>query len=1097
MKFKIISPWLLGYALVQAAPVDTTTLKQISQGFLGQTLQIQSQTLLNSDSNSAPPPITIPPILSARSIAPNVYTVYFVGGGFVTLSMDNIARPILAYSLEGHPPSGEPSEAYDSLITAYSRTIESAKNNSNTDPNIEAMWAELNRFSSTYSPPSLDSSESTPNLGLLFALAQTSPLLSTTWDQGGGWNMYAPTASGGPGGRAYAGCVATSMGQIMNFWKFPSSGVGSRNNINFALTKYAWDSMPNNTYSPAIATLLRHAGAAVDMNYGARGSGAYTYKSAIAYKDYFRYKSTATYLRRIYYSDLVWADTLKKEIDAGRPIQYEGFGTGGHSFVLDAYNSSDYFHFNFGWSGYGNGWYALSNIAPGNMNFTQSQGAVIGIQPGTYTKSPAQTVVGLRANGLAYASGDLSSLSALDPGASYSSRNSALSRFWVADLDGDGHFNDLAGISSTYKLLSIQNYAQNSTWSSLSGNYKSLITYDGNGDGKSDDLAMINTQNILWTQNRGGNLVSTSTKALSVSTGDLNSRGSNQDLIILDPTYLILLSSNQGSTWTRIPIGNLKPRILSTFDMDQNGSNETIQIIDALKNLWIYRDTTWIKIGKNILQAEAVDLDRDGSKDDFLAITSTGAIARSYNLDTLWTLSKITGFKQVLLADIDQDQQNDDLIAINAANTITFFPNGDESKIFKAPMSATQIGLMDLDLNGSLETLISRGTNGALNTSNNFNSIWLANSLDLAVGSFDTVGTMNDIIGIAFDGSLFRSLNGQGWTRIFPPLPALDLTVGDFNRDGIRGDVALVANNGKIYYSSDFEQWDSLKTQGFVKLTVGDFDSDGYEDDLAALGKTYKVYVSNDLDSFILAGNSQKTIMAIDIDGDGKRDDLAGISISNGLRYTENFYTWKPISGTYLYAEVGDFDSDGKMDDIVALNSWGVAYYTTNLSTWNLAGGKGFKSISSADLDGQGKFNDLMAMDASGNLWYSKDRYSWTQIPGMFKFYALGNFSSILNADGALDALQAVKSDPVLNTPVLQNTHPLQVQWQNHQLIFQGLPDGASQLMLYNTLGQTLVQTQIISQNGIAKLYAPYDHAVYGILLDPQQSFHSFQIRTP
>jgi hypothetical protein len=53
---------------------------------------------------------------------------------------------------------------------------------------------------------------------------------------------------------------------------------------------------------------------------------------------------------------------LRSELDAGRPIYYHGFGSGGHAFNVDGYQGNDFFHFNWGWSGSYNGYYYLDNL---------------------------------------------------------------------------------------------------------------------------------------------------------------------------------------------------------------------------------------------------------------------------------------------------------------------------------------------------------------------------------------------------------------------------------------------------------------------------------------------------------------------------------------------------------------------------------------------------------------------------------------------------------------------------------------------------------------------------------------------------------------
>ena len=80
---------------------------------------------------------------------------------------------------------------------------------------------------------------------------------------------------------------------------------------------------------------------------------------------------------------------LKTELDAKRPIHYNGHGDqGGHSFVCCGYDDGNNFYFNWGWSGQNDGFFALNNlvlgsggVGGGGYDFTKHQEAIIGIQP--------------------------------------------------------------------------------------------------------------------------------------------------------------------------------------------------------------------------------------------------------------------------------------------------------------------------------------------------------------------------------------------------------------------------------------------------------------------------------------------------------------------------------------------------------------------------------------------------------------------------------------------------------------------------------------------------------------------------------------------
>jgi hypothetical protein len=149
--------------------------------------------------------------------------------------------------------------------------------------------------------------------------------------------------------------------------------------------------MPNQLGSsdPDVATLLYHCGVSVNMQYSATSSGSLTSAGKDALINFFGYSANALYLIKSSYSDATWEGMLRADLDAGRPLIYAGTGIyGGHAWVCDGYSGTNYFHFNWGWGGYANGYFYLTNINPGGYDFTSSQVAILGIEPGEIVLDP-------------------------------------------------------------------------------------------------------------------------------------------------------------------------------------------------------------------------------------------------------------------------------------------------------------------------------------------------------------------------------------------------------------------------------------------------------------------------------------------------------------------------------------------------------------------------------------------------------------------------------------------------------------------------------------------------------------------------------------
>lgn len=306
---------------------------------------------------------------------PEFYIVRFQPQGFMLIAAEEQSQPILAYSFDNIFPEGVPPDHVKWFLDTYSRFIRRIRENPQwaNDP----AWAELRGGNFSAYMPTRD----------------VAPLCSTTWNQDWPYNSMCPADAAGPGGHVYAGCVATAMGQVMKKWNHPVTGNGSSSyyatgygtqSVNYGATTYNWAGMPNAIASvnTPIATLLYHCGVAVEMDYAADGSGANYFDARNALVNYFRYNSAALWCQAASYPISTWETMLRGDLDLGRPILYAGEGTGGHAFVMDGYEGTNHFHFNWGWSGWYNGNFYLSNLNPGDdSNFTQNQEAILHIYP--------------------------------------------------------------------------------------------------------------------------------------------------------------------------------------------------------------------------------------------------------------------------------------------------------------------------------------------------------------------------------------------------------------------------------------------------------------------------------------------------------------------------------------------------------------------------------------------------------------------------------------------------------------------------------------------------------------------------------------------
>ena len=296
--------------------------------------------------------------------APALYYVFNVGSkqGFIIVSADDMARPILGYGTEG-------SYDHENLPPNFAAWMEDIGNaiahginvKLTADDPIQQEWeAYLNRDAGYFEQKG--------------GAKGVSQLLTTTWNQSAPYNKMCPLCGTTP---TYTGCVATATAQMMKYYNYPAVGTGTSTTYKpgncSSITVpavpfnvyYDWANMggatPNTFQEDNVAVLMYHIGAGVQMNYGTSGSGAISANVGTLITTHFGYDKSLLYEHRAYYTDTEWMDLLKQELDAGRPLYYSGRTTGGdgHAFICDGYDG-DLFHFNWGWGGSANAYYTVN-----------------------------------------------------------------------------------------------------------------------------------------------------------------------------------------------------------------------------------------------------------------------------------------------------------------------------------------------------------------------------------------------------------------------------------------------------------------------------------------------------------------------------------------------------------------------------------------------------------------------------------------------------------------------------------------------------------------------------------------------------------------
>ena len=335
--------------------------------------------------------------------ANDYYAFNLEGGGFIIIAGEDRATQVLGYSDKGQIDFNNLPYSLRGLLDSYKHEIEYLQTCTDND-----LIAAPQSFKAT---------------------STVGPLVQTTWGQEDPYDWQCPIYQGQ---YCVVGCVATAMAQVMKYWQYPegSSAISSYYcydirqtvpqlpattfNYNLMLNSYChwdWDNsqLIQDTYTDAqaqeVAKLGRYCGQAVKMGYSPEGSGAYTNDQLNAMKS-FGFSGAKLYTRSSVwgsgYSNTQWENMIKAEIDAGRPILYSASDTnggGGHAFICDGYNSDGKFHFNMGWYGTCDGWYASTALNMTHrdgdyLKFNSGHEMITGIEPPEGWTPPVTVLIG-------------------------------------------------------------------------------------------------------------------------------------------------------------------------------------------------------------------------------------------------------------------------------------------------------------------------------------------------------------------------------------------------------------------------------------------------------------------------------------------------------------------------------------------------------------------------------------------------------------------------------------------------------------------------------------------------------------------------------
>lgn len=257
--------------------------------------------------------------------------------GFMLVSADNCARPLLGYSdvnsfdIPGVAPEETP------LISQYVNEIGTARRQN---------------------APAYAAANYDPSWEII------SPMVKALYDQFAPYyNRVSKNATG---------CIATAMAEVMKYWEYPIKGRGTVNDgpkkLNLEENPFDWANMLdvykegqyNDVQAEAVALLMQACGWAMQLKYNTGGTGGNPDAIPDVMVKYFCYAPGATnytYSGTANGNELQWNTLLYENLKNYGPVVYSDQT---HTYVCDGYAGNGYFHFNFGWSGYRNGDYVPS-----------------------------------------------------------------------------------------------------------------------------------------------------------------------------------------------------------------------------------------------------------------------------------------------------------------------------------------------------------------------------------------------------------------------------------------------------------------------------------------------------------------------------------------------------------------------------------------------------------------------------------------------------------------------------------------------------------------------------------------------------------------
>lgn len=304
-------------------------------------------------------------------------TLYYVFNripdrGFIVVSADDRIMPVLGYTSSGACPRFNVPDGLELWFDAIRYTIKRNILSSEGDPFV------------------------------VIPSPRIEPLIKTRWGQLQPYNLKCPFDSVHNDG-TMSGCIAVSMAQIMNYYRWPEKGRDSiryltrSHKINMSANMsdfvFDWDNMSERyrfrrkqligPKENAVASLMYACGLASKMDYCTKRSISGIDLQTVALRNNFDYNPNLNIKTSLDCTPTEWFGLLYNDLSDGHPIimSYANRKSG-HNFICDGYDGNGLFHVNWGWEGLYDGYFVLSSLQLSPKDrFVLLQSAICQIYP--------------------------------------------------------------------------------------------------------------------------------------------------------------------------------------------------------------------------------------------------------------------------------------------------------------------------------------------------------------------------------------------------------------------------------------------------------------------------------------------------------------------------------------------------------------------------------------------------------------------------------------------------------------------------------------------------------------------------------------------